>query len=389
MTQDLANNHKTIMIVDDEPNNLNVLEAMLREDGNYDVMAFPNGAMALDAVFTDPPDLILLDVRMPGMDGFEVCRRLKADKNLGKVPILFLSALTDPLDKVKAFELGAVDYLTKPLNEAEVLARVRTHMKLRDYQLDMEEQVRIRSEELLEAHRRLQVWDDAKTQWLGVLSHEMRTPLTGLFGVGDYVFDELPDDSPLKDFKDDYNHSRERVLKLVDDAFLLSNINVDSEAFKFSPVRLSSVVESALNQVDSGYASVVILPPESTLISTRILADSTLLCRALGDLLKVASVSIPAGGKVFFDVVSHPTELKLLISTNGPSLPASSLECFFEVGGQRHTIAPGGDYGLRPALAAHIVDLFKGSISIRNGEQTGIVIEMCFPQKDSSDSALR
>ena len=121
-------------------------------------------------------DLILLDILMPVMDGYEVCHKLKANVKTAGIPVLFLSALSDPADKVKAFDAGAVDYITKPLHETEVLARVKTHLKLRDNQLDMEEQVRQGALELAEAHRRLKVWDDAKSDWLGILSHEMRTP---------------------------------------------------------------------------------------------------------------------------------------------------------------------------------------------------------------------
>lgn len=380
MEQPPLNKRKTIMIVDDEPNNLNVLEAMLRQEGGYDVVAFPSGPLALAVVYNDPPDLILLDIRMPGMDGYEVCLRLKSSKNVARIPVLFLSALTDPLDKVKAFELGAVDYIAKPLNEAEVLARVKTHLKLRDYQLDMEEQVRKGAADLYEAHRRLQVWDDAKTQWLGVLSHEMRTPLTGLFGIGDYVFDELPDDSPLKDFKSDYMRARERMLKLVDDAFLLANIKVDSDAFRLSPVRLATAIDEALADVRGDYAEIAVLADPNMMESVRVLANPSLLFRACADLLAVASMSVEQGQKVMVDAaVLECGHVAISFSTNGPQLSSHTLDAFFDVGGQRKMIAPGGDFGLRPALASRIAELFKGSVSVRNGESGGIVLEMVFP----------
>ncbi|MBN2161463.1 MAG: hybrid sensor histidine kinase/response regulator [Pontiellaceae bacterium] len=378
---------KTIMIVDDEPENLNVLESMLREEGGYDVVAFPSGVMALSVLEHETPDLILLDICMPEIDGYEVCRTLKSRRAAANIPVLFLSALTDPEDKVKAFDVGAVDYVTKPLHEAEVLARVRTHLKLRAFQLDMEEQVRQGAVQLAEAHRRLGVWDDAKSQWLSVLSHEIRTPLTGLFGVGDYVFDELPADSKLRVFKDDYEHARQRMLKLVDDACLLSSINVDSSSFRMSAVRVHTAIQGALDELEGSHAEFVILPSAEIAQKVRVLANSNLFFRACADLLGVATMCVEAGQQVCIDTVVHQGKVSISFITSGPSLSKESLDSFFEVGGQRTLVVPGGDFGLRNALASHIVRLFKGSVSVRNGKSGGIVLEAVFPVLEEGTGA--
>ena len=119
-----------ILIVDDMPDNLSLLMQMLTEHG-YRVRPVLNGKLALQVVQNSLPDLILLDILMPGIDGYEVCRRLKAEEHTRDIPIIFISALDDTMDKVKAFELGGVDYITKPFQEKEVLARVKTHLDLR------------------------------------------------------------------------------------------------------------------------------------------------------------------------------------------------------------------------------------------------------------------
>jgi signal transduction histidine kinase len=126
-----------ILIVDDMPDNLNFLSRVLSEKG-YKVRAVTAGTQALVAAQLRPPDLILLDINMPGMNGFEVCTRLKADEKLREIPVIFLSSLTDTQDKLKAFSLGGVDYVTKPFQIAEVQARVETHFKLRRFQLALE-----------------------------------------------------------------------------------------------------------------------------------------------------------------------------------------------------------------------------------------------------------
>ena len=147
---DGATNHSigtSVLMVDDTPANLRVLAAMLKGQG-YKVRPFPNGRLALGAAENDPPDLILLDIMMPEMDGYEVCRRLKEHEHLKDIPVIFLSAKGETGDIIQGFTLGAVDYIIKPFREEEVLARVRTHMEkawltreLMDKNRELEEEI--------------------------------------------------------------------------------------------------------------------------------------------------------------------------------------------------------------------------------------------------------
>ncbi len=132
------NNDSTILIVDDNPDNLQILGTILWNNG-YEVCVAANGPDALDIAQKTPPDLVVLDVRMPVMNGFETCRRLKASANLRNIPVLFLSGLTEPEDKVEGFRCGGIDYITKPFRTAEVLARIDTHLKLRRYEKRLEQ----------------------------------------------------------------------------------------------------------------------------------------------------------------------------------------------------------------------------------------------------------
>ncbi|HAE37608.1 MAG TPA: two-component system response regulator [Candidatus Riflebacteria bacterium] len=127
----------TIMVVDDNPENLKLLQAMLQGNG-YRPLTFPSGYLALQAAFRHPPDLILLDIDMPVMNGFEVCRRLKAATALKEIPVLFISALDGTNDKIEAFAAGGQDYVTKPFQIEELYARVKTHLRLRKMQLELE-----------------------------------------------------------------------------------------------------------------------------------------------------------------------------------------------------------------------------------------------------------
>lgn len=144
--------HRTILLVDDTPNNLKLLARMLEVHG-YDVRTVTSGQSALKSVRLEAPDLILLDIAMPDMDGYEVCERLQADPETRDIPVIFISALNDAMDKVPAFEVGGVDYISKPFQVQEVLARVRTHLALRTAQQQLVQQNRQLQQEVAERQR--------------------------------------------------------------------------------------------------------------------------------------------------------------------------------------------------------------------------------------------
>lgn len=134
-----ATSPHSILIVDDMPLNLSLIVDYLTESG-LTIRVARSGEMALKRVAYDPPNLILLDVVMPGIDGFETCRRLQADPTTAHIPVIFMTALANPADKVRGFAAGAVDYVTKPLQQEEVLARISTHLRLRDLSRTLQEQ---------------------------------------------------------------------------------------------------------------------------------------------------------------------------------------------------------------------------------------------------------
>ena len=144
-----------ILIVDDQMSNLKLLSELLGREG-YQVRPANNPQLAIDSALGQPPALILLDVRMPDMDGYEVCKRLKQDERTCDIPIIFISALQDVQDKIRGFEAGGVDFISKPFQEEEVLARVRTHLELRNMQLHLEELVEKRTAELVKLKNQIE-----------------------------------------------------------------------------------------------------------------------------------------------------------------------------------------------------------------------------------------
>ncbi|NEP81912.1 MAG: response regulator [Okeania sp. SIO3C4] len=130
--------HGNILVIDDTPANLQILISLLSKKG-YTVRPMPSGKLALQGIHLDYPDLILLDIQMPDMDGYEVCKHLKADPRTQNIPVIFISALDDIFDKIKAFQVGGIDYITKPFHALEVLSRVKTHITLYRLQKQLQE----------------------------------------------------------------------------------------------------------------------------------------------------------------------------------------------------------------------------------------------------------
>jgi two-component system, NtrC family, sensor kinase len=184
----------TILVVDDTLANLHLLIHLLSKEG-FKIRPVQNGQDALTAARTSPPDLILLDIMMPGLDGYEVCSQLKADEITREVPVIFLSALESIEDKVRAFNAGGVDYITKPFRREEVLARVRTHLALLQARRDLKEEIDLRQKiqaDLLEALRLASLG----TMAAGV-AHELNSPLQVITGTSDDLVNSLEEN--LKD----------------------------------------------------------------------------------------------------------------------------------------------------------------------------------------------
>ena len=181
----------TILVVDDTPSNLQVLFDVLSEE-NYRVAIAKNGETALQRVRSSQPDLILLDVMMPGIDGFETCVRLKANPDTRDIPVIFMTALSDLVDKVKGLNLGAVDYITKPIQHEEVLARIRVHLQLRNATRIMEQRTNELNEALASLKQaQMHLVQGEKMSALGQLvagvAHEINNPVNFIHGNLNYL----------------------------------------------------------------------------------------------------------------------------------------------------------------------------------------------------------
>jgi two-component system sensor histidine kinase/response regulator len=367
-----------IMIVDDNPANLKLLEDMLLQQG-YEVRSFPRGRLALTAAARNPPDLILLDINMPEMNGYEVCERLKSTGTLSDIPIIFLSALNETQDKVKAFRSGAVDYISKPFQFEEIQVRVETHLKLHRLQRAMklqnerlEEAVAARTRELVEVNERLTILDRSKNEFLSLISHELRTPLNGLLGVGELILDGMPSTEENNELQEMFEQSRQRILSMLDDGLLLAEIDVNGEQFRSAPVSLSAALSSAIAGATEFAESrhVTLTPPSADL--DLVVGDTGLLVKALHALLETAIKFSKEGETVRLVSQVFTDSVVLIIESHGRKIPSLLIPKFFDLFSIGDASTPGGDLGLGPAVAYRILSLFGASVSVANRDPSGI-----------------
>ncbi|ACY19016.1 sensor histidine kinase [Haliangium ochraceum] len=228
-----APSEAVVLLVDDNPANLAVLFEHLDEHG-YRVLVAEDGSEAVELASRIQPDIILLDVMMPGIDGFETCRQLKSHSTLSDIPIIFMTALTDTRDKVEGFRAGAVDYVTKPFQHREVLARVRTHVvlrrldaELRDQKrvLEAEVQERLAAEAALKQHVAMLEAQNAELDaFARTVAHNLKDPLNGVLGFADLVVNEFTLEEDAERYLTHIVESARRMNDITEELLLLARL---------------------------------------------------------------------------------------------------------------------------------------------------------------------
>jgi two-component system, sensor histidine kinase and response regulator len=229
----------TLLIVDDVPNNLKMLFSFLR-DRDFKIRIAQDGEDALEQIAYSKPDLILLDVMMPRLDGFEVCRRLKANPETVDIPIIFMTALTDTVDKVQGFEIGAVDYLTKPVQQEEVLARITTHLSLSNLKKRLEQHILLREQD----NHALQQRNRDLEAYAKIVARDLKKPLIRLSGLTKILLKDLSfsveNPEHLK-FVHEIEQARRDMVRTIDDLLLLAEVR--TQGGTMDKLEMSDIVQ--------------------------------------------------------------------------------------------------------------------------------------------------
>ncbi len=241
-----------LLVVDDVPLNLHLLVHLLTKEG-YKVRPASSGAAALAAAQAEPPDMILLDIMMPEMDGYEVCRRLKADERTRDIPVIFISAIDQAADKVKAFEVGGVDYVTKPIQPGEVIARIQTHLKLRELQKSLEEKNRLLEEEVVErrmVEESLRQYAEELDAFAHTVAHDLKTPLSIIVGYSELLARAQLSPQEQERTAAQIRNTSYKMISIIDELLLLAQVR-RLEQVDIEPLDTGAIVAEVLSRLET------------------------------------------------------------------------------------------------------------------------------------------
>ena len=350
-----------ILVVDDTPANLQLLSGMLKERG-HKVRPVPGGKLALQAAIATPPDLILLDISMPELNGYEVCAQLKRNDATREIPVIFISALNETFDKVMAFGVGGVDYITKPFQFEEVEARVACHLNLRRLQIDLEK----RNEELRQTNddlRRLQQLRDNLTH---MIVHDLRSPLGGVIGTMEMIGMESSVLSPgNRQLLAAGREAGEQMVAMVNSLLDISKI----EAGELKPqCKQSDLVATTREAVGilSGLHGMRRISIDSFQEPLLLSFDSGLISRVIQNLVANAIKFTPKDGSIRIQIVRTGKGCRVSVTDNGPGIAAKFHQRIFEKFGQVETGLSRVGTGLGLTFCKLVVEAHGGEIGVES-----------------------
>ncbi len=364
MKNESEENKPLILIVDDVPRNLQVLGNILKEE-KYQISVATTGEDALEMLQHMHPDLILLDIMLPGIDGYEVCRRLKSDENTCEIPVIFLTAKTDSEDIIKGLKLGAVDYVTKPFNGIELLSRVRTHVELRLSQM------------------RLKELNATKDKFFSIIAHDLKGPIAAVQQSTEFILESYDDfeKQVFFDLLKDLNVSSKNLMRLLQN--LLSwarsqtgRIQYHPEEFQLHP--LSQNVVELLRQAAKS--------KEIELINTiskeiTVFADEHMVSTIFRNLINNAIKYTDAQGKVILSAEKKTGHILVSVTDTGVGIDPGHIDKLFRIDEQYSTLGTREEKGtgLGLILCKSFIERNSGTIDVKSTPGGGTTFLFTLP----------
>jgi CheY-like chemotaxis protein len=373
-TEDIGN----ILIVDDVAANLKILGFILKKEG-YKVRPVPNGALALQAAEKEKPDLILLDVMMPDMDGFEVCRRLKEDQKLADIPVIFISALNDTNDIVNALKAGGVDFITKPFKAEEVIARVKTHLQLY-----------LQSRTLQEQSKKLQELVATKDKFFSIIAHDLRGPLGGFMSLTELLADDSFEISAeeQKEMNHDLYNSSRNLFNLLENLLVWARMQQGQIVFDPVQINLQELVSESISELEDAIRKKTIQVSVQLPEHQQVYADSNMLQSIVRNLISNAIKFTPKGGNV--TVSSYSTENNtsvIVVKDTGIGMNSTMTANLFRLNVNNSRPGTEGEQstGLGLLLCKEFVDRHGGEIWVESVEGAGTSFYFTIPANTVSN----
>jgi two-component system sensor histidine kinase/response regulator len=367
-----------VLLVDDQPANLEVLSKVLSDQG-YRVRAVTSGVRALEAAKLLPPECILLDVAMPEMDGFETCRALRGVPELQAVPVIFITAFDDTEHKLQAFQAGGRDYVAKPFQAEEVLARVEAQVRI----CRMERELREHNVLLTQANAQLEQLNAMRARLSAMLVHDLKSPLQV---IGTALSGEVEDDSEL------LNHARgsyDKILRLVQELLELYRAQHMGSELEKKPIDLYDLAEAALSAArhPARQRGVSLVMQQLSRVPP-VMGDPEKLDRVLANLLENAIKYTASGGSVHLllgtergtGVEEGVTFAMVSVTDTGPGIPAEDLPYIFDPYRQRDTqTSERGSVGLGLSIVRRLVANHGGQVRVHSRVGVGSEFRVLLP----------
>lgn len=356
-----------ILIVDDIEANIQLLATILTEN-NFDIAIAYSGKEALDAVSAFKPDLILLDVMMPEMDGFQVAKKLKENEFTKDIPIIFLTAKADITDIAKGFELGANDYVTKPFQSPELLARVNTHLKLK-----------FLMENLIQMN-------NIRNKFFSIIAHDLKNPFSGILGLAEMLAQDAEklDVSEIKNTGEVMLKSAKILYELLENLLEWSRSQLGTIEFKQHPLHTKEYIEKAI--------SIYTLKAEQKKISLRsfvstdelVYADNYMLNTILRNLIGNAIKFTPENGIILVGATSCDNSMfiKFYVRDNGIGIPKEGQDKIFRLDTKYVRVGTNNEIGtgLGLILVKELVEKHGGTIWFESEEGKGTTFYFTLPK---------
>lgn len=358
----------TILAVDDVPANLTILTEILKN--RYKLKIATNGRKALEIIDQSTPDLILLDIIMPGMDGFEVCRQIRTSEKCDEVPIIFLTARDEPEDVVSGFQLGAADYITKPFNAEELLVRVKAHLELKHNRDTIKQQAA------------------AQRELIHVLCHDLANPVGSIMNVLEVLRMQPENFLEFQDLLDMAADNSIAIIKLVRQMSA-----VEEKPLQLEELNLADAVQDSLMMLKGRFTqkAIQVLPDVGPVVTVQ--AEPTSLVNSVINNLLTNAVKFSENGAIIkIHATSEPDVVTLSVTDQGIGMPPELLSHVFDIhktANRPGTLGETGT-GFGMPLIRKFMNAYKGDIRITSRaieefpDEHGTTVTLVFPGKQES-----
>ncbi|MBF8983287.1 hybrid sensor histidine kinase/response regulator [Lutibacter sp. B2] len=386
-----------ILIVDDSILNSRMISDVIKKNG-YETVLVSKGKRTLQHVIREKPDLILLDIIMPEINGYEVCKLLKNYSKTKDIPVIFLTSQTKVEEIAKGFEVGAVDYINKPFNELELIARVKTHLqvkKLHDKLKESNEELKKTNEELTKANETIQ-YNKLQTEFFANISHEFKTPLNLIFSIIQLFEVYVKDGIPLKNSKhiNIMKQNCYRLLRLVDNLIDMTKIDSGYFEIKLQNHNIVSMIEEIVLSISAYVKSNDINIIFDTDVEEKIIAcDADNIERIILNLLSNAIKFTKPDGDIMVSIHDQGESIAISIKDTGEGMPQEKIDTIFDrfiqIDKSLSRKKEGSGIGL--SIVKALVNMQDGEITVKSnpGRGTEFIIELPVKVLEEGDNTIQ